>query len=198
MSSKLSRSRKWRIFEGSIASYYVNKSHMRIWFEILVTWVCVLYSSPTHPTLFFFFFKTFRSFNVCYCPAGFLIGYLSHRGRVSAAQQTTVDGTKEDEVVEEEVYEDHSQGNPSVLYWSDLKPMLDKRIELLNFETSIKYVPVKVGFNLVYLNLASGLFLMNIFNCFERMHIFAGKPGSHCCDFSHMTCHATLTAMEQF
>ncbi|XP_040205551.1 transferrin receptor protein 1 [Rana temporaria] len=68
---------------------------------------------------------------------GFLIGYLSHRGRVSAAQQTTVDGTNEDKVVEEEVYEDHSQGNPSVLYWSDLKPMLDRRIELLNFETSM-------------------------------------------------------------
>ncbi|XP_073482541.1 transferrin receptor protein 1 [Aquarana catesbeiana] len=68
---------------------------------------------------------------------GFLIGYLSHRGRVSAAQQTTVDGTNEDEVVEEEVDEEHSQGSPSVLYWSDLKPILDKKIELLNFETSI-------------------------------------------------------------
>ncbi|CAI9534006.1 unnamed protein product [Staurois parvus] len=64
---------------------------------------------------------------------GFLIGYLSHRGRVSATQQTEVDGSNK----EEDAADLYSHDVPSVLYWSDLRPMLDKRIELLNFKTSI-------------------------------------------------------------
>ncbi|XP_018417075.1 PREDICTED: transferrin receptor protein 1 [Nanorana parkeri] len=75
---------------------------------------------------------------------GFLIGYLSNRGRVAATQELKVDGattleTKVDGANEEEnAEESYTQDSPSVLYWTDLKPLLDKRIELLKFKTSIQ------------------------------------------------------------
>nr|DBA26281.1 TPA: hypothetical protein GDO54_010564 [Pyxicephalus adspersus] len=68
------------------------------------------------------------------CLPGFLIGYLSHRGRVAVTQENKVDSAKQ----EEDVHEVYSDDSPTVLYWSDLKPMLDRRIEHLNFETSVR------------------------------------------------------------
>lgn len=71
---------------------------------------------------------------------GFVIGYLSHKGPVAATQEARVDGVNQEMGAEEDngAMESYSEDSPSVLYWSDLKPMLDKRIELLRFQTSIK------------------------------------------------------------
>ncbi|KAM5164884.1 transferrin receptor protein 1 isoform 2-T2 [Mantella aurantiaca] len=65
---------------------------------------------------------------------GFLIGYLSHRGRSANTPQIQVNGNNEEE--DTETY--YPENRPRDLYWTDLKPMLDRRIELLNFKTSIK------------------------------------------------------------
>lgn len=64
---------------------------------------------------------------------GFLIGYLSHGGRLAVTQEIKEDGVKE----EENVADPNLPVEPSVLYWADLKPMLAKRIERLDFKTSI-------------------------------------------------------------
>ncbi|XP_068137336.1 transferrin receptor protein 1 [Hyperolius riggenbachi] len=68
---------------------------------------------------------------------GFLIGYLSHRGRVASQLSSNNVIIQQEYTQEDEAGEIVGSDTPNMLYWSDLKPMLDKKVELLQFEESI-------------------------------------------------------------
>ncbi|XP_069830543.1 transferrin receptor protein 1 isoform X2 [Dendropsophus ebraccatus] len=76
---------------------------------------------------------------------GFLVGYLSYRGRVGAAQPNgerpaqCLDSISE--AIEDEgdtLSDTDGSQEPAFLYWNDLKPMLQKKIAATSFDTSIQ------------------------------------------------------------
>ncbi|KAM3931300.1 transferrin receptor protein 1 [Leptodactylus fuscus] len=72
---------------------------------------------------------------------GFLIGYLTYRGRVNYAQpngdgSVQCQSSTDDSDGEEPDYTETQA--ESILYWSDLRPMFQKKIEAISFETSIQ------------------------------------------------------------
>ncbi|XP_075058439.1 transferrin receptor protein 1 isoform X2 [Mixophyes fleayi] len=69
---------------------------------------------------------------------GFLIGYLIYRGR-EPCPSTPVEHDPQDES-EAEMFSDSEM--PNILYWSDLKTMLDRKIDNLFFETTIENLSV--------------------------------------------------------
>ncbi|KAM9316566.1 transferrin receptor protein 1 [Gastrophryne carolinensis] len=69
---------------------------------------------------------------------GFIIGYLTHRGRVSSTANSVNEAVAQTtNIVEESEDLAHMDDAPTNLYWSDLRPMMDRYVELIDFESSI-------------------------------------------------------------